>query len=170
MLARNWKKGSISRDEKESGNESRIDGSDSPRRSESDSFRARATFSMFLRATLRSPRSIPPIYVRSSPHRSANASCDTPSRCATDELVFRSERECRPFTLALHIQTSPFMCPRTISIIRITRCCMDPKKAFGGLILILALLWVIGRIVSPPSRAADTGTSGRLFQPKRPSG
>jgi hypothetical protein len=37
---------------------------------------------------------------------------------------------------------------------------MDPKKAFGGLVLILALLWLIGRIASTPSRAANTGISG----------
>lgn len=37
---------------------------------------------------------------------------------------------------------------------------MEPKKAFGGLILILALLWVIGRVVSNSSRAANTGISG----------
>jgi hypothetical protein len=37
---------------------------------------------------------------------------------------------------------------------------MDPKKVFGGLILIVVLLWGIGRIVSNPSNAANTGTPG----------
>jgi hypothetical protein len=49
--------------------------------SESDSFNARAIFSTLTRATLRSPRSIPPMYVRSNSHRSANASWETPSLC-----------------------------------------------------------------------------------------
>jgi hypothetical protein len=37
---------------------------------------------------------------------------------------------------------------------------MDPKKVFGALILILALLWGIGRIISTPSKASNIRTSG----------
>jgi hypothetical protein len=39
---------------------------------------ARAIFSILMSDRFRSPRSIPPIYVRSNPHMSANSSCDTP--------------------------------------------------------------------------------------------
>lgn len=43
--------------------------------------KATAIFSMFMSETLRSPRSMPPMYVRSSPQMSAKASWDTPSFC-----------------------------------------------------------------------------------------
>lgn len=43
----------------------------------------------FRNATLRSPRSIPPMYVRSSPHFVANDSCERPA-------FFRSSRTRRP--------------------------------------------------------------------------
>ena len=50
---------------------------------ERETFNARAIFSIFTSATFLSPRSIPPMYVRSSSHRSANASWETPSSCRT---------------------------------------------------------------------------------------
>jgi hypothetical protein len=51
--------------------------------------RAWAISSMLRNATFRSPRSIPPIYVRSNPHCAANASCEKP-------LAFRIARTCNP--------------------------------------------------------------------------
>ena len=57
-----------------------MDRNQTPRNSsDSDSSNAREIFSMLTSATFRSPRSIPPMYVRSNSHRSANASWDTPS-------------------------------------------------------------------------------------------